>query len=1119
LKKSFFPSTPRRGLEMDGDAKTDPFLDKAPKEPETEAIWKPEVGTFATTFRLLKEWIKEDVQYYIDLLVFSGLFYYVDLVSDVNTLYIFYENGQYRYLSINLAAILVANLYVMNDMLKAVSIKKDQWPGGPSGDPAGRILWLGFLVPVFGHVAYLVWISLQLGQKKKHPLLLCSKVAEAGIEAAFSSGIQLYALVYSMWTPEEWRFVAISILVSLGSMAFAFAGIDLKDGLNGIPGLLKHWLNPVFFVVFTFRFAEISSRLSSLALFSVATRKAFQSEDFFEMPGFLEQILNFALLTGAPLVLLLDLLVLFFLTTHFQKKHPANWSYSIPSVLCFMNPLLECGNPFTIPSWLYFTWRWVQLFGMAGVALYLVGQKKLLAAFADDVLMLQFSAVTTISWSILLPLLRCHYAEHVLSSYRKEVLWEPFNDGQQMLWEELKKLLKPSEKTSLRCVPCRSRDLEPCYQPVQGSAISKSKDFFDAISKTWCDEIDMALQELADKTRLRGKPEAEGYRDYEGKTLLPSLYRWKLSTLSRHRGVKAEERFLRLLFLSSNALPLCAFTEEQDNETMTRWSELHLRLLKEMHTLLKKHKRKDSIKKLASENLDAAKCILQVEIVTSDQERHLDIGKHKARIIEDLAIYAANANAAGIDGYEQRMPELLEILCDERTPGLSLERSKIFGNVWRCILPEDLSDHEKISQLIWSRRWLDALRGDILRVLTSLGRSTNRLATHKEVMLEDDDEIAVTSIMDSKMQKAWVKTVRDDLIKACTVLEENAIMAGENMSEEAAKNQLLVDRILSVQTDYVDVIQDEIDTALHAAGDRERPEELRKTLTTVSRKLDSEVGFASMSGGKGSIADWKRRIMETCSKVKTNKAVATPVPSYWCEGSAFDKWNILREKCSNLQKRLENLKKKLDSGVQSEVLRKKEKTVDILNARLDSFSRLVLEGRKIPVLKISIPCESQLKFWKRIKDSDDFQDEFLKNLAEHLDIHDSDLHLHRLFQVKSCKIIATCVAENPADVQSLGHLCDGQTDGVYHCEILGDFEYADLECALHLSRLEGAESSFRVVFTGSFESELTGHQHLLQRLEDALDLSLERQLHMVIEEVEAREAEVNGLFLLGLLVE
>ena len=60
-------------------------------------------------------------------------------------------------------------------------------------------------------------------------------------------------------------------------------------------------------------------------------------------------------------------------------------------------------------------------------------------------------------------------------------------------------------------------------------------------------------------------------------------------------------------------------------------------------------------------------------------------------------------------------------------------------------------------------------------------------------------------------------------------------------SHTTTPRRLLVDRIFSVQTDYVDVIQDEIDTALHAAGDRERPEELRKTLTTVSRKVDSEV--------------------------------------------------------------------------------------------------------------------------------------------------------------------------------------------------------------------------------------------------------------------------------------
>lgn len=46
---------------------------------------------------------------------------------------------------------------------------------------ASIIAWsnlrLGFLVPVFGHVAYLVWISWQLGEKKKHPLLLCFPAA------------------------------------------------------------------------------------------------------------------------------------------------------------------------------------------------------------------------------------------------------------------------------------------------------------------------------------------------------------------------------------------------------------------------------------------------------------------------------------------------------------------------------------------------------------------------------------------------------------------------------------------------------------------------------------------------------------------------------------------------------------------------------------------------------------------------------------------------------------------------------------------------------------------------------------------------------------------------------
>eukprot|EP00435_Cladocopium_sp_Y103_P043367 s898_g12.t1 len=1120
---SAFSSAQRRRSAMESHGATVPLrTEEVPRDVSKEP-------TFATTFSVFKDWIKKDAKYYVDLFVFSGAFYYLDLVSDMNTLYIFYQNGQHRYLSINLAAVLVANLYVMHDMLKAVTCKRDDWPG--PGDPGHRILLLGFLVPVFGHVAYLVWISWQLGEKKKHPLLLCSKVAEAGIEAAFSSGIQIYALVYSTWTPEEWWFVAASILVSIGSMSFAFAGIDLQDGLNRIPGLLKHWLSPAFVMVLTFRFAEISSRLSSLALFSVATRKAFQSDDFLDVAGVFEQVLNLILLTGAPLVLLVDLLVLFCLVVHFQRSNKANWNYAIPSVLCFMNPLLERGSPFTIPAWLYFTWRWLQLFGMAGVAFYLVGSERLIAAFADDVRMLQFSAGTTLLWSILLPLLRVRYARHVLSSYSKEVLWtEPFNDGQKMLWEELRRRMFPTEK-SLRCLPCRSRDFEPCYESVETQSTSTSKLLFQALSKNWCEQIEEALKDLSDGRQRKSieKPEAESFKDYEEKSMFPSLYRWKISTLVQHKGAKAETHFLRLLFLSANTLqlPMCA-GEGHELETMQRWEELHLKLLKEMQSLLKKHPNKDSMKKLACKNLDTAKCILQLKVETRaskmdddkmDQERRFNIGKHKARIIEDLAVYAANEASVGVDGYEE-MQELLGILYNEKTEGLSLERAKIFGKVWRSCLPEDLSD-EKTRGLLRSKTWLemlDGLRGDILSVLTSVGKRTSRLATHKEVMLEDDSHVPVTSIVDSKMQKAWIKTVRDDIIKACAVLEENAILASENTSEQAAKNEQLLKRFLEVQTDYVDSISEDIRKIEDELQVKERREEHKKNIIGLSRKIDSEVTFASTSAGKGSMADWKKRVKDICGKVKDPKntdptgklGIGVPLPSYWSGGSAFEKWNNLREKCASLQKRLERAKEKLESGVQNEALLQKEEKVDVLSARVDNLLLLSQEHRKVPVLKIGIPLENQLEFWKKIQDSDNFQDKFLADLATHLCINDTHLHLRNLCQATSCKITARCVATE-AGFESLRAKYDRETND-YRCDLSGDGDFADLGCALILRRFCREDRSFELVFEGSFECGLTNDQNLLERLEDALNVELPFESLNILEVKSSGEAEANALW-------
>lgn len=102
--------------------------------------------------------------------------------------------------------------------------------------------------------------------------------------------------------------------------------------------------------------------------------------------------------------------------------------------------------------------------------------------------------------------------------------------------------------------------------------------------KNWCEQIEEALKVLSDGKPRKSieKPEADNFKDYEHKSMFPSLYRWKISTLVQHKGAKAETRFLRLLFLSANTLqlPMCA-GEGHELETMQRWEELHLKLLKD----------------------------------------------------------------------------------------------------------------------------------------------------------------------------------------------------------------------------------------------------------------------------------------------------------------------------------------------------------------------------------------------------------------------------------------------------------------------------------------------------------------------------------------------------------
>ena len=87
-------------------------------------------------------------------------------------------------------------------------------------------------------------------------------------------------LKVALFAFEIFRRVALESVGNLSAGSLVMKRSDLHYTREG-----SRLLTEAFVMVLTFRFAEISSRLSSLALFSVATRKAFQSDNFFDVAG------------------------------------------------------------------------------------------------------------------------------------------------------------------------------------------------------------------------------------------------------------------------------------------------------------------------------------------------------------------------------------------------------------------------------------------------------------------------------------------------------------------------------------------------------------------------------------------------------------------------------------------------------------------------------------------------------------------------------------------------------------------------------------------------------------------------------------------------------------------
>eukprot|EP00928_Gymnodinium_smaydae_P032538 TRINITY_DN23540_c0_g2_i1.p1 TRINITY_DN23540_c0_g2~~TRINITY_DN23540_c0_g2_i1.p1 ORF type:complete len:1185 (-),score=236.22 TRINITY_DN23540_c0_g2_i1:1138-4692(-) len=418
-----------RGFSTDGDM-AQPLLRAQSNRLVTEKLEVDDLRRLLSerrTVSLLLRWARKTIPLYLEILFLVCTMYYIDVALDMRTLHIFWRDNDIQYLIVSVGAIIAANIYSLFDMLRNV----------PSDDPGAFVMLVGFLTPFFLHIAALTVISLRRG--KKHPLLACAKLAEAALEAFVASLVQTYALLYKDLEQAEWAVIGTSILSSFLSIGFALMCFDRQDiGLDGVPGRLVG-LDLKMVVVFMARVVEVASRISTIAVFCRVTRHELHVAVLdLPMPFSLLESMVFA--NGVFLLLCVDFLVFIVAIAISQSNNHAlgRTLYAAPSTLCFMNPMLEKGNPCTVPAIFYYTWRLVEILLMGAVSYYMVGVRECHRKLSDDKVVVEFAAGTTLVWALLFPLIRYFLADHVLLTYSEDMMSsKPFNRSQALLRDEL----------------------------------------------------------------------------------------------------------------------------------------------------------------------------------------------------------------------------------------------------------------------------------------------------------------------------------------------------------------------------------------------------------------------------------------------------------------------------------------------------------------------------------------------------------------------------------------------------------------------------------------------------------------------------------------------------------
>lgn len=409
---------------------------------------QPASRTWDSLLGLAVMWIKARTKKHIEIWIFSCFFFYVDFGLDLRMMWTFYHFGDKYFILFTCIGIGAGVIYTLAEFIRNVK----------HSDPTWMILLCGFLLPFQLHVLFLCFYSATYDDRRghAHPLLHCFKLAESALEATMSALIQSYAMIFRHLEHWDYMFTFLSCSSSYASIAYCFCMIDRRDtGLQRLPGVSVGWC-PKLACVFLFRMCEVLSRLISVALFQLAVR----NEKIFMDYGLQN--------TGGACVVFVDWIIMLILTAAFQgimktteHKNWFNCVYSFLSAIVYINPLLLKENAFSIPCWVYYSVRVIELSGMGFVAwksevfhggghgkmkhrdffdhnatdnfIQVEGFEK---EFYDDHIVLYAFAVATVLMCILLPIIR-YFSTNVLLEDKDMFTATKFGPALVFLCDEL----------------------------------------------------------------------------------------------------------------------------------------------------------------------------------------------------------------------------------------------------------------------------------------------------------------------------------------------------------------------------------------------------------------------------------------------------------------------------------------------------------------------------------------------------------------------------------------------------------------------------------------------------------------------------------------------------------